>query len=213
MTREELYGLPGAEFVVARDALARSLAADQQRDEAAAIKALRRPTRSAAALNALARCEPQKVAQLTAAGDALHKALEAGRRAGVDGARRDVSVAVDLLLEAVRGSSPSEQALAEITTSLQAAAADIEAGGRLREGCLERPLDPPGFEALAGLTLQAAERRPKGPPAPTAAERAAEQQRARLVRRIEIARSELDRAEEAHRAAAASLMAWDDAEA
>ncbi len=213
MTREELYSLPGAEFVAARDALARSLATDQQRDEAAAIKALRRPTRSAAALNALARCEPQKVAQLTAAGDALRKALEAGQRAGVDTARRDVSVAVDQLLEAVRGSSPSEQALAEIATSLQAAAADTEAGERLREGCLERPLDPPGFEALVGLTLQAAERRPTGPPAPTAAERAAEQQRARLVRRIEIARSELDRAEEAHRAAEASLLAWDDAEA
>ena len=65
MTREELYGLPGAEFVAARDALARSLAKDKHRDEAAAVKALRRPTRSAEALNALARTEPEASPRLT----------------------------------------------------------------------------------------------------------------------------------------------------
>jgi hypothetical protein len=216
VTREELYGLPGAEFVAARDALARSLAKDKQRDEAAAIKALRRPTRSAEVLNALARNEPKAIARLTGAGDKLRKALEAGKRDGVDTARRDVTAAIDELLEAARGDGPSEQALAEVATSLQAAAADTEAGDRLREGCLERPLDPPGFEALAGLTLQPAERtetKPKGPPPPTAAERAAEQQRARLLRRVEIARTELERAEEAHAAAEAALAEWDDAQA
>ena len=172
-------------------------------------------------LNHLARSEPKAIARLTAAGDALRKALEAGKRDGVDAARRDVSAAVDVLLEAARAEGPSEQALAEVATSLQAAAADTGAGERLREGCLERPLDPPGFEALAGLTLQPSERKAgegkakkaKGPPPPTAAERAAAQQRGRLVRRVEIARAELDRAEEAHRAAEAALAEWDDAEA
>ena len=61
MNRADLYGLPGAEFVAARDALARSLAKDKQRDEAAAVKALRRPTRSAEVLNELARSEPKAV--------------------------------------------------------------------------------------------------------------------------------------------------------
>ena len=216
MTREELYGLPGAEFVAARDALARSLAKDKHRDEAAAVKALRRPTRSAEALNALARNEPKAIARLTGAGDKLRNALEAGKRDGVDAARRDVTAAIDELLEAARADGPSEQALAEVATSLQAAAADTESGDRLREGCLERPLEPPGFEALAGLTLQPADRtekKPKGPPPPTAAERAAEQQRGRLVRRVEIARTELERAEEAHAAAEAALAEWDDAQA
>jgi len=221
VNREELYGLPGDEFVGARDALARSLAKDKQRDEAAAVKKLRRPTRSAEVLNHLARSEPKAIAKLTAAGDALRKALEAGKRDGVDAARRDVSAAVDVLLEAARAEGPSEQALAEVATSLQAAAADTGSGARLREGCLEGPLDPPGFEALAGLTLQPSDRKAgegkekkaKGPPPPTAAERAAAQQRGRLVRRVEIARAELDRAEEAHRAAEAALAEWDDAEA
>jgi hypothetical protein len=224
VNREELYGLPGDEFVGARGALARSLAKGKQRDEAAAVKKLRRPTRSAEVLNHLARSEPKAIAKLTAAGDALRKALEAGKRDGVDAARRDVSAAVDVLLEAARAEGPSEQALAEVATSLQAAAADTGSGERLREGCLDRPLDPPGFEALAGLTLQPSDRKAgegkakekakaKGPPPPTAAERAAAQQRGRLVRRVEIARAELDRAEEAHRAAEAALAEWDDAEA
>ncbi len=219
VSRQELYGLPGDEFVAARDLLARSLAKDQQRDEAAVIKKLRRPTRSAEVLNHLARREPKAITRLTGAGDALRKALEAGKREGVDAARRDISSAVEELLESARAEGPSEQALAEVATSLQAAAADTEAGERLREGCLERPLDPPGFEALAGLTLQPSERKAKveeakkGPPPPTAAQRAAAQQRGRLVRRVEIARAELDRAEEAHRAAEAALAAWDEAEA
>ncbi len=213
MTREDLYGLPGDEFVAARDALARALSKDQQREEAAAIRKLRRPTRSAELLNQLARSEPKAVTGLTAAGDALRKALEAGKRDGVDKARRDVSAAIDQLLGAARGEGPSEQVLAEVATSLQAAAADTEAGDRLREGCLERPLDPPGFEALLGLTLQPAERTEKQPPQPSAAERAAEQQRARLERRVETTREELERADEAHRAARAALAEWDDAEA
>lgn len=83
VSREELYGLPGTEFVGARDALARALTKEKRRDEAAAIKALRRPTRSAEVLNALARSEPKAIAKLTAAGDALRTALEAGRRDGV----------------------------------------------------------------------------------------------------------------------------------
>jgi hypothetical protein len=219
VNREELYGLPGDEFVAARDALARSLTKDKRRDEAAAVKKLRRPTRSAEVLNHLARSEPKAITKLTTAGDALRKALEAGKREGVDAARHGVSAAVDVLLEAARGKGPSEQVLAEVATSLQAAAADTGSGERLREGCLERPLDPPGFEALAGLTLQPSDRTEKqnekeqGPPQPTAAERAAAQQRGRLVRRVEIARAELDRAEEAHRAAQAALAEWDDADA
>lgn len=213
MNREQLYGLPGADFIAARDAYARWLAKDKRRDDAAAVRALRRPTRSAELLNHLARSEPKAVATLTDAGDALRTALEAGKRDGVERARRDVSAAVEQLLQAARKERPSEQALAEVTTSLQAAAADTEAGDRLREGCLDRPLDPPGFEALAGLTLQPAERVKREPPKPSAAERAAQKERARLERRVETTREELRRAEEAHRAAEAALAELDDVEA
>ena len=136
VTREDLLRpAQGDESVAARDVLARALLEeDQQREEAAAIRKLRRPTRSAELLNQLARSEPKAVTGLTAAGDALRKALEAGKRDGVDAARRDVSAAIDQLLDAARGEGPSEQVLAEVATSLQAAAADTEAGDRLREG-------------------------------------------------------------------------------
>jgi hypothetical protein len=213
VNRDQLYGLPGAEFIAARDAYARSLVKEKKRDDAAAVRALRRPTRSAELLNHLARSEPKTIATLTGAGDALRTALESGQRDGVERARRDVSAAVDQLLEAARKEQPSDLALAEVATSLQAAAADTDAADRLREGCLERPLDPPGFEALAGLTLQPAEREPREPPKPSAAERAAQKERARLERRVETTREELRLAEDAHRAAEAALAELDDAEA
>jgi hypothetical protein len=211
VTREELYGLPGAEFVAARDALARSLVQAGRREDAETIRALRRPTRSAELLNRLARSEPDAVAKLTGAGDALRTALEAGARDGVEDARRAIAAIVDELLQAAGDEQPSEQALAEVATSLQAAAADTASGERLREGCLERRLDPPGFEALAGLTLQPAERTARQPPKPSAAERAAERERARRERRVETTREELRRAEEAHRAAEAALAELGDA--
>jgi hypothetical protein len=214
--REELFGLPGAEFVAARDASARALAKEGRREDAAAIRALRRPTRSAELLNMLARTEPKAVKALTDAGDALRTALEAGKRAGVDEARQEVSAAVDGLLGAARREGASEQVLAEVATSLQAAAGAVDSGEQLREGCLERALDPPGFEALAGLTLPQASRPEPQEPQPvktSVAERAAERERVRLERRVAVSREALHRAEEAHRAAEAALAEFTDAEA
>jgi hypothetical protein len=209
VTVEELYGLPGAEFVAARDALARSLAKEGRRDDADAVRARRRPTRPAEVLNGLARAEPKAVAALLAAGDGVRGALEAGDRARIEKARRDVSAAVDVLADAALQEGPSEQVLADVRTSLQAAAADPAAGDRLREGCLDRALEPPGFEAVSGLKLQPSSRPDLTPPKQSAADRALERERARLERRVESTREALGRAEEAHRAAEAALAELD----
>lgn len=77
MTPDDLYALPPEEFVAARDALARSL----PKDEAAAVRALRRPTVVAAAINAAVRRSPALVATLEAASvdEELAEALRAGR--------------------------------------------------------------------------------------------------------------------------------------
>ena len=209
VTIEDLYGLPGTEFVAARDELARSFAKEGRKEDAAALKARRRPTRSAELLNQLAREEPTSVKGLLAAGDRMRRALEAGDRAGVEDSRREVTAAVEKLTMAADGQRPSEQARAEVVTSLQAAAADPAAGERLRDGCLERPLDPPGFEALAGLKLQPSPRPARPAPKQSAVDRAAERERARLERRVEATREALQRAEEAHRAAEAALAEFD----
>ncbi|MBY8851954.1 hypothetical protein K7G98_28190, partial [Saccharothrix sp. MB29] len=73
---DELYALPPAEFVAARDAHAR-LAADRG-DKALAkrISALRKPTASAWALNLLAREAPADLAAAVALGDELRTAQE-----------------------------------------------------------------------------------------------------------------------------------------
>src|SRR5919201_4945156 len=94
---DRLYGLPAEEFTAARDALAKELRAAKRRDEANEIKARRRPTVPAAAINQLVRREPELVEELiSAAGDLVGVqervlAGDAGRdelRAAADAERR-----------------------------------------------------------------------------------------------------------------------------
>src|SRR5690554_2729969 len=69
-----LYALPPGEFVAARDALVRDLRAGGDRATAAAVKALRRPTVAAWALNQVARAEPDVVTTVLEAAEALRHA-------------------------------------------------------------------------------------------------------------------------------------------
>jgi hypothetical protein len=204
VTIDELYALPGAEFVAARNAMARELSRAGRRDEAATVRALRRPTQAAEVLNAVARNEPAAVDGLAKAGRALRKALSQGDRAKLERAQRDVSAATEQLLAAARAAGGEERVMNDVTGTLQAAAADDAAAARLREGRLERPLDPPGFEALAGLTL-GAPKRPAKPKGPSATELREAKERERRERRLAAARDELERAREASRRAEEAL--------
>jgi hypothetical protein len=65
-----LYGLPPERFTAARDDLAKRLRRSGAGEAAGAVKALRRPTVAAWAVNRLAREQP----------DALEELLDAGRR-------------------------------------------------------------------------------------------------------------------------------------
>ena len=76
MSLDELFALDPAEFVKARDQLAKQLRADGKRDDAAAVKALRRPTVPAWALNQVSREEPGDVSGLLDAADAARRAQE-----------------------------------------------------------------------------------------------------------------------------------------
>ncbi len=71
---DELYGLPAAGFTAARDAAAK--AADD-RGLAARIKALRKPTAPAWALNLLVRRETEQIDQVLAVAESLRSAAEA----------------------------------------------------------------------------------------------------------------------------------------
>ena len=92
----------------------------------------------------------------------------------------------------------------DVTGTLQAAAADEAAADQLRQGRLERPLDPPGFDALAGLTFAGA-KRPAKPKGPTAAEIREAKERERHERRVATAREDLRRAQEASQKAEQAL--------
>ncbi len=85
-SRSDLFTVAPDEFVAARDQLARDLRAAGDKEEAAAVKGLRRPAVPVWALNQVARSDPQAIRELLAASEdargAQHDVL--------DGAEADV---------------------------------------------------------------------------------------------------------------------------
>ena len=73
---DELYALQPSELTRERDERAKALRKEGDRDEADAVKALRKPTLAAWALNQLARRQPKEVERLLAAGEELRSAQE-----------------------------------------------------------------------------------------------------------------------------------------
>src|SRR3954470_19480390 len=74
---DDLYGLALDAFVPERDALAKRLRADGRREDAAAVKALRKPSVAAWAVNQAVRSQPKAARDLWQAGDALIEAQDA----------------------------------------------------------------------------------------------------------------------------------------
>ena len=75
---DALYGLPLDAFVPERDALAKRLRADKRREDADAVKALRKPSVAAWAANQVLRSQPgQRDALLTAEADAVNHDIDA----------------------------------------------------------------------------------------------------------------------------------------
>lgn len=160
---DELFTRAPEEFVAARDALAASLRTRGDAAGAREVTALRRPTVAAWALNQLARRDPAATAALLEAGgalrDAQRRALSGVRGAGLAAAGRVrgeavralARVAADVLRESGRDPATVDR---EVTTSLEAASVDEDAGAALRAGRLSRPLAAPsGFGDLGALTL------------------------------------------------------------
>jgi hypothetical protein len=144
---EELYGLPPGEFTRARDARAKEVRGDGDREAADAIKGLRKPTVAAWALNQLARRRAKDVERLVEAGEELRTAQEellaGGDRAAFQkAASRERELVADLSAGATamaseeggRGSGLQEK----IAGTLHAAALDEETADELRAGCLVR---------------------------------------------------------------------------
>jgi hypothetical protein len=149
---DRLYGLPLDEFTPARNALARRLRSEGRRDEAAEVAALRKPVVSAWAVNRVVREHPDDVRALLDAAGAI--------RAGAEGADDRFRTAADALVRGARellvgdGRPPSDAVLREVATTLRAAAG--AAPELLTTGRLTEPLEPTGFEAMAGAAVKKA---------------------------------------------------------
>jgi len=142
---DALYGLPLDAFVAERDALAKRLRADGRRDEADEVKALRKPSVAAWAVNQVVRSQPKPARALWKAGDALIGAqddLLAGRAdaAKLRTAVEDERAALDALLDAARGLLTGEghdlgdTTIERVRDTLHAGAIDAEAREEVAAG-------------------------------------------------------------------------------
>lgn len=145
---DELYSIDPDEFMERRTALA---AQARTTDKAAGkdIAALRKPTRSAYALNLLVRSETYAAQRLADLGEALRTAQES-----LDGARmRELSTLrrgmveelADQAFEVTEQRSPPPALRDEVISTLNAAVADEGVVEQLRTGTLLRPARWDGF--------------------------------------------------------------------
>jgi hypothetical protein len=189
---DRLYQGPLDEFVAARTALAKTLSGD----DAKRVKALAKPAAAAWAVNQLywhARGVYDRLIKSGGALRAAQVAALAGRKADVRGAaeaHRKVlseSVREALRLASAAGVNPNQDAVTQTFEALSLAASATETAGRLT-----KPLQPAGFEALAGVAI-------KDPgPKETSGEKARQDKKA-----VEAAAAERERQEEIKTAQAA----------
>jgi hypothetical protein len=215
---DELYGLPLQDFTKARDEHARRLRKDGRREEAEAVKALRKPTVPAWALNQLARRHPNEVRELLATGTRMREGQEAllagGDRSSLQRAsseeRRLVAeltrTATEIAGEAAgqaqgkapgkapgkAGTSTSER----IRSTLHAAALDEQTAAELGAGRLVREQEAVGLFGAAPDAAKPATSRPRRPDR-TDRREGAEQRRA-LEQQLRAARVEEQTARREH---------------
>jgi hypothetical protein len=175
---DALYRAPLDEFTARRDALAKELRAAGAAQESQRVKALRKPTAVAWAINRL-HLEQHGLAEIEDASGALRSALRdprspEDRRTAIESRRRALeratAAAVAILEDA--GSSVSPALLRRIERTLLALAAGAGGEAAPIPGRLAQELEPPGFEAI--LDAPGPEARPAPSGAPTRPKAASE---------------------------------------
>jgi hypothetical protein len=169
---DALHSAPLGEFTARRDALAKRLRDSGAADESRRVKALRKPTAVAWAINRL-HLESNGLAEIEEASAALRASLRdprsaEDRRSAIESRRRALeraTASVVALLEGA-GSSVSPALLRRIERTLLALATGASAGGADAPvaGRLHQELEPPGFEAILDAPAPAvAAARPSSP--------------------------------------------------
>jgi hypothetical protein len=144
-----LHGLPPAEFTRARDKAARELRTEGRREEAEQVKALRKPTAAAAAVNRLVRTHRAQVEAFLRAAATLRDAQVAGK-GDLATATLAERTALDKLVS-LGGDV--------VRPTLEAAAVDDDTTRDLLQARLQREPEPPGADgATTGRHARASDR-------------------------------------------------------
>jgi DNA-directed RNA polymerase specialized sigma24 family protein len=159
---DRLYGLPLEDFTRTRNDLASRLSKAGQKDVAAEVKALAKPSVPVWAVNQLARREPGEVRALLKTGEEVRETQARTLRGGGgevlraklaeqrNAVRALARLARDVLAD--EGRTASDATIERIAKTLDAAAVDEQARPLLEAGRLTEELEPAGFdETLATL--------------------------------------------------------------
>jgi hypothetical protein len=147
MDVDDLYSAPYDRFIAERNALAKSI---DDKDEARRIKALRKPTLPAWAINQVARSHQEELRRLIELSNELRRA----RGEKVRSLSKERNGAVASLVERARaalteaGHSDSASNLERVTNTLQAASVEPDALDDLLAGRLSTDMEPSGFASL-----------------------------------------------------------------
>ncbi|MFL5886953.1 MAG: hypothetical protein ACJ77M_17935, partial [Thermoleophilaceae bacterium] len=203
-----------------RDRISKELRKAGDREAADRVRALRKPSVPAWAVNQLARRHPDNVEALLAAGEEARSAQEqvlgGGDRDLLAAAVQAERDAVDSLVQKARGilaeegRKPSAQVVDRVRGTLHAVSTDERVRELVRAGRLVTDAEPAGFGAVPAGAIAAAPSRARGKRAkPDAAAarkhkeelaaarrdvRSAEQRAGRAARRLEEAEAELEEA-------------------
>jgi hypothetical protein len=167
---DRLYELPPSEFTAARDEAARRLRADGKRELADEVKRLRKPALPVWLANRLAHERELDLKRLLKAGEALGSSQAAGSADDFAEARREEQHALERLAAAARELAARKgagaQAVERAVQTLRAASLTAEGRELLGRGRLTEELEPPGFDALTGVSPARPAKRKKPKPQP-----------------------------------------------
>src|SRR4051812_10117795 len=169
---DHLYALPLEEFTPARDAAAKEIRKAGDKETAARVAKLPKPTPAAWTANQVARAQPELIAALLDAGAALRAAQDAAISGGGAAALREATLnerhAIDEVMRAAVALKPGGKALSRamadrLRTTLHAAAGDPALRSALSAGRLTGEAQAGGAwpSALGTDDAPAAEPRPK----------------------------------------------------
>jgi hypothetical protein len=210
---DRVFGAPLEDFVSERNAVAKELSTAGEEDEAAEVKALKKPSVSAWALNQGVRADRKASKAVLAAAKALEAAQDEalqGEAAGLRKAQEKQQQTVDAMLEvvegAVSGRELSPAMLDRVRETLRAIPGDDELRAEFEEGRVTRDRQAVGFTGgIADVSSRPTRKRAaKSTPRKRGAERRlarAQKDHETARERLETARGSVDQLDEQLKAA------------